>query len=68
MQTLETSKGLFSYKTDVEILNTVTQKTNVYTFDGVTKKLYTYGDKMAFNLGTEVHFINTNGWLVKKYT
>ena len=27
----------------------------------------TYANKIALNLGSSVEFINTNGWLVKKY-
>ena len=29
--------------------------------------MYTRGDIIALNLGTEVEFINTAGWLVKRY-
>ena len=29
--------------------------------------MYTKDDLIALNLGSEVEFINTNGWLVKKY-
>ena len=29
--------------------------------------MYTKGDIIALNLGTEVEFINTGGWLVKRY-
>ena len=29
--------------------------------------MYTYGDIIAMNLGTEVEFVNTSGWLVKRY-
>ncbi len=27
----------------------------------------TYANKIALNLGSSVEFINTNGWIVKKY-
>ena len=26
-----------------------------------------YNDKISINLGSEVHFISTNGWLIKRY-
>ena len=26
------------------------------------------GSKIALNLGSEIHFVDTNGWLIKKYT
>lgn len=38
-----------------------------YTASSVTKELYTYGNIIAINLGTEVEFISTDGWLVKRY-
>ena len=34
----------------------------------VTKEIYTTGNIVALNLGAEVEFINTSGWLVKRYT
>ena len=37
------------------------------TVNAVTKEIYTYGNMIALNLGTEVEFINTDGWLVKRY-
>ena len=32
------------------------------------KSIKTYDNVVALNLGTEIDFINTNGWLIKKYT
>ena len=43
------------------------KETKTYTAESVTKEMITYGDKIALNLGTEVEFINTSGWLVKRY-
>ena len=63
----ETSSGLFTADSNVKIKNTTTQKENLYIVDEVAKEIYTYGDIIALNLGTEIHFINTGGWLVKKY-
>lgn len=68
VKNIEENSGLFDTKTTVKIINTTTQKENVYRFDGVTKELYTSGEKIALNLGSEIHFIDTNGWLIKKYT
>ena len=39
----------------------------LFRSDSVTRNIYTYGDIIALNLGTEVEFINTSGWLVKRY-
>lgn len=32
------------------------------------KAVTVYDDVIGINMGTEVDFINTNGWLIKKYT
>lgn len=63
----ETSSGLFTADSNVKIKNTTTQKENLYIVDEVAKEIYTYGDIIALNLGNEIHFINTGGWLVKEY-
>lgn len=68
VSTVEESGGLFSTKTAVTLLNTSTEKQNVYNLAGAVKGLYSYGDRVGVNLGLEVHFVDTNGWLVKKYT
>ena len=47
--------------------NTGTNKENIYTAKGAIKDIKTYANKIAINLGSSVEFINTNGWLVKKY-
>ena len=59
--------SLLNTQTNVEIINSSNKKNNTYSFDGVTKEIYSYNDKIAINVGSEVHFIGTNGWLVKKY-
>lgn len=59
--------SLLSSETSIEILNTSSKKTSIYTLDSVPKEMYSYNDKIAINLGSEVHFISTNGWLIKRY-
>ena len=39
----------------------------MYTAESVTKEIYTSNNIIALNLGSEVEFINTGGWLVKRY-
>ncbi len=63
---VERSSGLFA-NIDVEIMNISNNKSNVYNIDAVATSLKTAGDVIAVNLGTEVDFINTSGWLIKKY-
>lgn len=62
----EKATGLFA-NIDVEITNTASGKTNTYNIEGVASALKTSGNVIAINLGTEVDFINTNGWLIKRY-
>lgn len=67
-KTTEENKGLLNTNTSLRIINTNSLKESVYNFTGVTKELYSCGDKIALNLGSEIHFVDTNGWLIKKYT
>lgn len=62
----EKSSGLFA-NMDVEITNITNNKTNVYNIDGAATSIKALENVIAVNLGTEVDFINTNGWLIKKY-
>lgn len=58
----------FSSTTDVIICNCQnTSNTSVYNLKGSIKSLYAYNEKLAVNLGSEIHFIGLNGWLIKKY-
>lgn len=63
----EKSSGLFTADSIVNITNIDNKNVTKYTAKEVTKEIYTYEDIIALNLGTEVEFINTSGWLVKRY-
>ncbi len=63
----EKSSGLFTADSVVNIINTESKGTKEYTVNSVAKEIYTYGNIIALNLGTEIEFINTDGWLVKRY-
>lgn len=63
----EKASGLFTADSVINIMNTENKGTKEYTVDAVTKEIYTYGNMIALNLGTEIEFINTDGWLVKRY-
>lgn len=67
-RTVEKSTGLFKADTIIEIKNINTQKENMYTAEEVVKSVESYKNMIAINLGTEVEFIDTNGWLAKRYT
>lgn len=66
--TIEKNAGIFSSNTQVNLKNAGSGKENIYTAKGVVKNIKTYEDNIALNLGSEIHFITTNGWLAKKYT
>ena len=63
----EQTSGLFTADSIVNIINVESQLPKTYTTSEVTKEIYTYENTIALNLGTEVEFINTDGWLVKRY-
>lgn len=63
----EKSSGLFTADSVVNLVNAENKETKQYIADSVTKEMYAYGDIIAMNLGTEVEFVNTSGWLVKRY-
>ena len=51
----------------VSIKNIVNNKIKNYTTEEIAKEIYTYENVIALNFGTDLHIINTNGWLMKKY-
>ncbi len=67
-RTVEKPTGLFQADTMIEIMNIDNKKQHVYTVEGVAKSIYCYDNVIAVNLGQEIEFINTSGWLIKNYT
>ncbi len=67
VQIEEKSTGLFTANSIVNIVHTENKQNKEYTVDAVAKEIYTYGNMIALNVGTEIEFINTDGWLVKRY-
>lgn len=51
----------------VYITNISNNKTKKYETEEIAKAVDTYENVIALNFGTELHIINTNGWLMKKY-
>lgn len=65
---VEKNTGMFNSEIELQIINdSNTQNINTYKIDSNPKELYVEGDMIAVNLGTSAIFINSNGWLVKKY-
>lgn len=66
VQTIETTEF---FKSNIQLLitNVNSKNENLYLTKGVLKSLTVSDDIIALNFSTEVHFINKNGWLIKKY-
>ena len=60
--------SLLHTESTIEIMNTDSRNVSTYVLEGVLREMITYDEVIALNLGSEVHFIGTNGWLKKKYT
>ena len=64
----EKQKGLFSSNIQAIIKDTNNYVESLYTIDGTINFVETYSSNIAISMGTDIHFINTSGWLLKKYT
>ncbi len=64
----EKRNGIFDYSSTLEIINSSNNQEYTYNFDEIAKEMYTYGNIIGVNIGTEIYFVNTNGMLIKKYT
>ena len=47
--------------------NVTNDNMSVYTIEGAAKAMYSYNNVVAVNLGQEIEFVNTSGWLIKRY-
>lgn len=65
--TKEKSTGILSTDTEVIVKNVQNNNEITYTINSTIKALRVYENNIAVNLGIEAEFINTNGWLQKKY-
>ena len=64
----EVSDGIANQSSQIKITNTGTKKVNNYSINSIAKSTSSAGDNIAINLGTDIYFINTKGWLKKKYS
>ena len=64
----EEKKGVFNTNSHVNIINTQNNKVCTYNLEEVIKSLYSNQNIIAVNVGTEIYFLNTNGWLIRKYS
>ena len=63
----ETSSGEYTSDTYLDIVNPNNNKKKQYITSNVAKALTTSENKIAINFGTELHIVNTNGILIKRY-
>ena len=64
----EQNEGLFNTNTVVEIKNITNNKITIRSIEGAAKYIYSYNNIIAVDLGQEIEFINTSGWLLKSYS
>ena len=64
----EENTGLFKAQSNVHIINTSDFQEKIYKMDYIAKDVYGNDNIIAINVGTEIYFVDTNGWLIKKYT
>lgn len=53
---------------ELHILNTENKKDTIYNLKNTAKNIYCNEGTTAVDLGNEIHFIDTNGGLIKKYS
>ena len=63
----EINTGGYSANTNVQIIDPSTQKKRQYITENIAKSIKTSANKMAINFGLELHIIDKNGILLKKY-
>lgn len=62
------SNSLLSNEYELKILNVESRKEHTHIIKSAVKNLYCNDNIIAISLGNEVEFVNTSGWLIKKYT
>lgn len=61
----ETDK--YTGMSSVLIMNVSNNKIKKYETEEIAKEIYTCENAIALNFGTDLHIMNTHGWLMKKY-
>ena len=63
----EKNSGLFTVDSILKITNLYNKETKEYVVKEITKDLYAQENTIGLNLGTELEFLNKDGWLIKRY-
>lgn len=61
------SSGALNLNSEIKFTNIINNSTNSYELEGVPKSICSYRGITAINLGSEVAFVKTSGWLAKRY-
>ncbi len=64
----ENSSNIINSEYELQIQNTGNKKINTYLINNTVKNMYSNGNVIAISMGNEVEFVNTSGWLIKKFT
>ena len=64
----EQQNGVFNSSSTLNITSISNNQISTYNFKEIAKEMYTSGNVIGVNIGTEIYFIGTNGILKKKYT
>lgn len=64
----EEQRSAFNSSSTLNIVNTSSKQTYKYNFGEIAKEMYTTGNVIGINIGTEIYLVKTNGMLIKKYT
>lgn len=63
----EISDGINNQQSNITLINSGTKKIHNYAINGIAKEADSSEENIAINLGTEIYFIDSKGWLQKKY-
>ena len=52
----------------MHIVNTFNNQEKTYKLEEVAKELYAKNNIIVVNTGTQIYFVDTSGWLIRKYS
>ena len=68
IKVIKKSEGFFGKAFQMEIIDTnKIDNVTTYEIEQNPKKVYVNDNVICINIGTEVLFVNSNGWLIKRY-
>ena len=68
IKVIKSSNGILTKQAQIKIIDTDNkEKITTYDIEAIPKEVEIREDIMAINEGTQILFINSNGWLIKSY-